>query len=207
MAEAVHHPSERAAAAIPGTVRSLRWIVVSLLVVSALTTLFLLPALDQAVTAGRLPKGVLVAPSVLLAVCVVSYGAYRFLLVRAGRYGAGKALVQVALLAIVVATVGGVSLDRYRAARRAGTDALDAAFGSADPVTRALAAEVVRYRPRAEAVAQADRLVALLDDASPEVRTQAHTSLVALLGRDLGEGPEAAARWRAALPVRDAAPR
>jgi hypothetical protein len=46
---------------------------------------------------------------------------------------------------------------------------------------------------------QAERLVALLGDPSPEVRRQAHSSLTALLGQDLGEGADAAERWRAAL--------
>lgn len=199
---------ERAGAPITATVRSLRWIVVALLVVSALTTLFLLPALDQAVGAGRLPDGVLVAPSVLLALCVVVYAAYRFLLVRAGRYGAGKALVQIAVLAIVVGIVGGASLDRYRAARAGGGPELSRALAAPDPVTRALAAEVVRHRPRSEALRHGDALVALLGDGSAEVRRQAHLSLVAIVGEDRGEGAESADRWRAALasPGRDHLP-
>ncbi|HQR30511.1 MAG TPA: HEAT repeat domain-containing protein, partial [Anaeromyxobacteraceae bacterium] len=42
------------------------------------------------------------------------------------------------------------------------------------------------------------RLVALVDDASPEVRRQARASLTALAGLDAGgDGEGAAERWRA----------
>jgi hypothetical protein len=198
---------ERAGAPITRTIRSLRWLVVALLVTSALATLFVLPALDQGVAAGRLPKAILVAPSVLLALCVAAYAAYRYLLVRAGQYGAGKALVQIGVLVLVVGIVGGASLDRYRAAQVAAPVDLGRALASADPATRALAAEVVRHRPRAEALPQATRLVALLEDPSSEVRTQAHRSLVALYGEDVGPGPEAAERWRVLLSGRDDLPR
>jgi HEAT repeat protein len=68
---------------------------------------------------------------------------------------------------------------------------------AADPALRALAAEVVRYRPRREGLAYAQRLVELLDDPSPEVQAQARISLTALAGKDVGGGgPAAAARWR-----------
>jgi hypothetical protein len=41
------------------------------------------------------------------------------------------------------------------------------------------------------------QLIELLEDPSPAVRREAHASLVALAGLDLGaEGPEAAERWR-----------
>jgi len=68
---------------------------------------------------------------------------------------------------------------------------------SSDPVVRAMAAELVRYRDREAAVRYVGRLIELLDDRSPEVRRQARASLAALAGRDVGgEGPTAAARWR-----------
>jgi hypothetical protein len=197
---------EGAGAQMTGTVRSLRWLVLGLLVTSALTALFVLPALDQAVADGRLPKAILFIPSVLLGVVVVAYAVHRYLLVRAGRYGAGKALVQLAILVLMVGIVGGASLDRYRVARTGAPVDLARALASADPVTRALAAEVVRHRPRGEALPYVERLVALLEDPSPEVRTQAHTSLVAIFGTDAGTGPDAPQRWRAALRARDDLP-
>lgn len=198
---------ERAGAPVAGPIRGLRWAVIALLVTSALATLFVLPALDSAVAAGRLPKAILVVPSVLLAAGVATFAAYRYLLVRAGQYGAGKALVQLGILVLVVGIVGGASLDRYRAAQVAAPVDLARALASADPATRALAAEVVRHRPRAVALPHAERLVTLLEDPSPEVRTQAHRSLVALYGDDVGVGPEAAKRWRAALRDRGESPR
>jgi hypothetical protein len=197
---------ERAGAPITGTVRSLRWLVLGLLVTSALTALFVLPALDQAVADGRLPKAILLIPAALLALVVVAYAVHRYLLVRAGRYGAGKALVQLGLLVLMVGIVGGASLDRYRAARVAAPVDLARALASTDPVTRALAAEVVRHRPRGEGLPHAERLVTLLEDPSSEVRTQAHRSLVSLLGTDAGGGPDAPQRWRAALRARDDLP-
>jgi hypothetical protein len=42
----------------------------------------------------------------------------------------------------------------------------------------------------------APELIALLGDRSPEVRRVAHESLVALVGTDLGDGPESAPHWR-----------
>jgi len=41
--------------------------------------------------------------------------------------------------------------------------------------------------------------VSLLEDPSPEVRRQAHATLVTIVGQDLGAGADAADRWRAAL--------
>ena len=65
---------------------------------------------------------------------------------------------------------------------------------------RALGAELARHRPREQALAVAPRLADLLDDPAPEVRRQAHAALVALAASDVGgEGPGAAARWRAWL--------
>jgi len=65
---------------------------------------------------------------------------------------------------------------------------------------RAFAAELARHRPRDEGRSLAPGLAALLDDPSPEVRRQAHASLVAIVGADAGgEGPGAAGRWRARL--------
>jgi HEAT repeat protein len=71
---------------------------------------------------------------------------------------------------------------------------------SEDDSVRALAAELARHRPRGEGERCAPALAELLDDPSSEVRRQAHASLVAILGSDLGgEGPGAPERWRAHL--------
>jgi hypothetical protein len=180
-------------------VRAARWVLFGLLLVSAALTLFGLPELQRAVAAGRWPPIALAVPPALLALFVAGYAAYRLVLVRAGRYGAGKALVQVAGMFLVVAVVAGIAL-RPGEGPPARRDFVPLAgpLASADPDVRALAAEVARYRSREQARAVAGRLVDLMDDPSVEVRRQAHAALVALAGSDAGgQGPGAAARWRA----------
>jgi hypothetical protein len=182
----------------PSGVRAARWILFALLIASAALTLFGLPELQRAVAAGRWPPLALAAGPALLAMFAVGYAAYRIVLVRAGRYPAGKALVRIAIMAAVVGVVAGI----VRAppdGHVPGQGAVDLSgpLLSSDPEVRALAAEVVRHRPRDQALAAAPRLVDLLEDRSPEVRRQARLSLVALAGRDVGgEGPGAVGRWR-----------
>ena len=183
----------------PRAVRAARWVLFGLLLASAALTLFGLPELQRAVAAGRWPPATLAAPPALLTIFVIGYAAYRIVLVRAGRYGAGKALVQVAVMFLVVAVVAGVALrpGEGPAVRRDGVP-LSRPLASADPDVRSLGAEVARYRPPEQTKAVAGRLVELLDDPAPEVRRQAHAALVALAGSDAGgDGPGAAARWRA----------
>ena len=65
---------------------------------------------------------------------------------------------------------------------------------------RALAAEVARHR--ADASRYGAALVTALEDEDPDVRLEAHRSLVAIAGMDLGspEAPGALKRWRARFP-------
>lgn len=184
----------------PAAVRSLRWILIALLFTSATLTLVGVPELARAVARGGWPRAALAVPPAILAVFIAGYAAYRFVLVRAGRYSAGKALVQVALMVLVLGVMAGVVVELAQASRaeRAAV-AVDLAgpLRSSDPEVRALAAELARHRPRESAVREVPRLIELLEDPSPEVRRQARGSLVALAGRDAGgEGPDAAARWR-----------
>jgi hypothetical protein len=183
----------------PRSVRVARWVLFGLLIVSAALTLFGLPELQRAVAAGRWPPIALALPPALLGVFIVGYAAYRIALVRAGRYGAGKALVQVAVMFLVLGVVAGVALvPADRTAPGQGPVDLARPLASADPDVRALAAELIPHRPREQALAAAPRLTELLDDPAPEVRRQAHAALVALAGADVGgDGPGAAARWRA----------
>jgi hypothetical protein len=184
-----------------------RWVLWALLLLSSTLTLFGLPELQREVSAGRWPPATLALPPALLAVFIVGYAAYRLALVRAGRYGAGKALVQVAVMFLVLGVVAGVALvPPDRAGPGQGPVDLARPLASTDPDVRALAAEIVRHRPREQALAAAARLAELVDDPAPEVRRQAHTSLVALAGEDVGgEGPGAAARWRAWVRAQQAA--
>jgi hypothetical protein len=182
----------------PRAVKAARWILFGLLLTSAALTLFGLPEMQRAVAQGRWPPAALAVPAGLLVLFAVSYAAYRIALVRAGRYPAGKALVRIALVAAAVGSAAGIVLAPPEAGAP-GEAAVDLSrpLVSADPDVRALAAEVVRHRPRREALAYADRLVELLDDPTPEVRKQARQSLVALAGKDLGgSGADATERWR-----------
>jgi hypothetical protein len=185
----------------PAILKAARWVLIVLLLVSAAVTLFGLPRLQRAIAEGRWPPATLAVPAALLGLFAVAYAGYRILLVRAGRYPAGKALVRIAVVAAVVGAAAGIVLVPPDS-RDPGESTVDLAgpLRSADPDVRALAAEVVRHRPRVQALAHGDRLVELLDDGSPEVRRQARLSLVSLAGKDAGgRGPDAAARWREQL--------
>jgi hypothetical protein len=182
----------------PKLVRVARWVLFGLLIVAATWTLVGLPELQREVAAGRWPRAALAGPPTVLALFLVGFAAYRLALVREGRAGAGKALVQVAVLFLVFAVVAGVALRPPERPAGQGAAPLARPLASNDPDIRALAAEVARYRPREEVRPVAGRLVELLDDPAPEVRRQAHAALVSLAGGDVGgEGPGAAARWRA----------
>lgn len=184
-------------APLAGLARALRIAVIALLAVSSLLTLVGLPELQRAVAGGRWPGAVLWVPPAFLAAFVVVYGAYRFVLVRSGRYPAGKALVRVGLLVLVVSVVAGIVLERGPVPAGSPVD-LARALRSSDADVRAMAAELVRHRPREAALLLAEPLAELTEDPSPEVRRQAHASLVAIAGADVGgEGPGAAERWRA----------
>jgi hypothetical protein len=99
------------------------------------------------------------------------------------------------------------SLERWRASGATPVLDLQRQLRSADPDARAMAAELVRHRAPDDARRYVPTLVALLGDRSAEVQRQARTSLVALAGEDAGgEGPEAAARWRAFWATRGIPP-
>ncbi len=179
----------------PPIVRTLRWVLFAVLAGSAALTLVGLPELQRAVADGRWPRAALALPPAFLAVFIVGYAGYRFVLVRAGRYPAGKALVQLGLMLLVLGVVAGLALDRSRVPAAQPVD-LGLALESPDATVRAMAAELLRYRPRPAALPHVEHLIDLLGDPAPEVRHQAHETLTALAGSDAGgEGPGAAERW------------
>jgi hypothetical protein len=177
-----------------------RWVLWALLLVAAISTVTFLPELQEAVAEGRWPRALLAVPPLLLGLFIAGYAAYRYELVREGRYPAGKAIVRVAVMLLVLGVVAGVALRPFDPSRAPGQApvSLDRALGSTDPFVRALGAEIAIHRPREQALAVAGRLADLLDDPAPEVRRQAHLALVTLAGSDVGgEGAGAAERWRA----------
>jgi len=178
--------------------RLLVYLLYVLLLASAAFTLTGVPVLEQAVREGRRPTAVLMVAPGLLALFVILFAAYRFALVRAGRYHAGKAFVQVGLMVLVLSLLLPSSLERYRSAGVSRPVDLSRQLASPDPEVRAVAAELARHRARPEALRYVPRLLALLEDVSPEVRRQARVTLVALAGRDAGgEGQGSSQRWRA----------
>ncbi len=176
--------SPNAVASGPRAVPRVRLLLYLLLLVAAAVTLFGAPPIEQAVREGRAPRLALVLAPGLLATFIALYAAYRFALVRAGRYDAGKAFVQVGLMVLVLMLALPGSLDRWRAAGTVRPVDLSGQMRSADPEARALAAELARYRERGDALRYVPRLVELLEDGSPEVRRQARASLQSISGTD-----------------------
>lgn len=184
-------------ASAPPLVRYARIVLYVLLLAAAGVTLLGEPALEQHVREGRAPRATLVIAPALLAAFIVLYALYRFALVRAGRYHAGKAFVQVGLMVLVLALAVPGSLERWHSAGAVRPVELSRHLRAPDSDARAMAAELVRHRDRAAALAYVPRLLELLEDPSPEVRRQARASLIALAGGDPGgEGPDATRRWR-----------
>jgi len=182
-----------------GLVRSMRWILWALLLAAVVATLEGPAFLREAARAGRIPTGIAAVPVALLAAFIVGYAIYRFTLVRAGRYPAGKAMVQLALMSLFLALMVRWTAEPVVAGQPDRPVDIGRALSSNEPEMRALAAEALRARPRDEARPHAERLMAMLSDPSPEVRRQAHATLVSLVGRDVGAEPGAVDRWRAAL--------
>jgi hypothetical protein len=184
-------------ASAPPIVRRARIVLYLLLLAAAGVTLFGAPVLEQSVREGKAPRVALIVAPALLATFIGLFAAYRFALVRSGRYHAGKAFVQVGLMVLVLTLALPGSLDRWRAAGTVRVVDLTRYLSAQDAEARALAAELARHRDRADALRYVPRLVQLLEDPSPEVRRQARASLAALAGTDPGgEGNEAARRWR-----------
>nr|WP_176064715.1 HEAT repeat domain-containing protein [Anaeromyxobacter diazotrophicus] len=185
-------------AAAPRLLRKARLALYVLLLAAAAVTLFGAPALEQAVREGRAPRAALILAPALLAAFIALFAAYRFTLVRAGRYLAGKAFVQVGLMVLVLTLALPGSLERWRSAGTVREVDLSRHLRAPDAEARALAAELARHRDPPDALRYVPRLIELLEDGSPEVRRQARASLVALAGQDAGgEGAEAVPKWRA----------
>ncbi len=188
----------RPRAALPGAIGALRWVLLALLIAAAAAALLGLPRAFQAEGTSALR----LVPVALLVLFVGGYAAYRFALVRAGRYPAGKALVRVGLMVLLLGVVANIALERAPPPPAGPGLDLSGPLASADPSLRALAAEVARVRPRPEGLRHAARLAALAEDPAPEVRREARATLGALVDGDGGEGAGATARWLELLRAR-----
>jgi hypothetical protein len=192
-----HAPS--GSAELPRRRRFLVYGLYLLLLASAVLTLTGLPALEQAVREGRRARMTLMVAPALLGLFIALFAYYRYRRVQTGRYGAGKAFVQVGLMVIILTFLLPQSFERYRSAGLVASVDLGSHLTSPDPEERALAAELARFRPRSDALRHVPRLLVLLDDSAPEVRLQAHDTLVALAdGQDPGgQGEGSRERWSA----------
>ena len=139
---------------------------------------------------GMIPHSLELAAPVLFLAFLLGFSLYRLRLVQARKYPAFKAFFQVgaALLFFTLLLPGAKS--PYQGPGRG----LDDLLSDSDPAVRAMAAELVGYRP--DGASHAARLVAALQDPDPQVRAQAHRSLVRLNGTDLGS-PESSGGLRA----------
>lgn len=136
------------------------------------------------------PKLEVAAPWVFLAFAI-GFAAYRLALVRAKKYPAAKALFQIGATVLFFMLLLPSSKGRFAEP----ADPLEVLLVDRNPEVRALAAEVSRHRMDGEKYLP--RLAQALRDPSPEVRREAHRSLVALTGVDLGppEDERAVEAW------------
>ena len=146
---------------------------------------------------GRLPLQVQRVTPFVFGTFVALFAAYRFVLVRSRKYPSFKAFYQVGLAVVVFLLLLPSARASYGSLPGPG---LAADLSDSNARVRALAAEVVRHRP--DAARYASSLVTALEDEDPEVRVQAHRSLVQVAGVDLGspEVPGAIQRWRERFP-------
>jgi hypothetical protein len=146
---------------------------------------------------GRLPGDVERITPFVFGAFVALFAGYRFGLVYLRKYPGFKAFFQVGLAVVVFLLLLPSARASFGPRLSPG---LAADFVDMNPRVRALAAEVARYRP--DAARYAPRLVTALEDEDPEVRVQAHRSLVQIAGDDLGapESPGGLKRWRERFP-------
>ena len=146
---------------------------------------------------GRLPGEVERVTPFVFGAFVALFAAYRFVLVRSRKYPSFKAFYQVGLAVVVFLLLLPAARAGYVPPPGQG---LQADLQDNNARVRALAAEVARYRP--DAARYAPALVTALEDDDPEVRLQAHRSLVQIAGVDLG-APKvdgAIQRWKERFP-------
>lgn len=144
---------------------------------------------------GAAPLRISVAAPWVFLGFVAVFAFYRIGLVRAGRYPASKAFVQVGAGLLFFMLL----LPQWQHTFRRHESTTAELLADPNPKVRALAAEVVRYHHDLRA---AHLLAEALGDPDPAVRDEAHRSLVALSGMDLGppEDPKAVEAWRARFP-------
>lgn len=121
---------------------------------------------------------------------------YRLGLVRARKYPASKAFFQIGAGVLLFTLMLPGARQRFAPP----ADPLVGLLADANPEVRVAAAELARHREGGAHYLSS--LARALDDADPRVRAEAHRSLVALTGSDLGspEAPGGTKAWRERYP-------
>ena len=135
------------------------------------------------------------APWLFLAFAAL-FSTYRWVLIQRRKYPAFKGLFQIGVAVLFFMLLSPwANLPQEPA-----VDRVARLLGDSRPEVRALAAEVAGSR--ADGIRYGSRLVRGLKDPDPEVRDQAHRSLVRLAGTDLGPPNEPAAveAWTQRFP-------
>ncbi len=148
MVDSRHVEQAASAGRRPVAVRDLRWILFALLLAASAAALIGLPRAE----AGGWSTWLRLVPVMLLVLFIGGYATYRYTLVRAGHYSAGKALVRVGVMVLLIGVIACIALERAPAPPAGPGVDLAGPLESPDAAVRALAAEVVRTRPPAEAL-------------------------------------------------------
>jgi HEAT repeat protein len=142
---------------------------------------------------GIVPHSLQLAALALFLAFLVGFSLYRLRLVQARKYPAFKAFFQVGVGLLFLTLLLPGANNPYEAGERGVPELLS----DSDPAVRAMAAEVVGYRPDGSRYGAS--LVGVLRDPDPRVREQAHRSLIRLNGKDLGppDDEQAVRAWGA----------
>lgn len=136
---------------------------------------------------GRLPGHLATAAPWIFLLFVACFALYRLSLMRLGKYPAFKGFFQIGAALLFFTLLLPRAQHRYETPG----GELETYLHDGDARLRKLAAEVARHRGEGRGLVPA--LVAVLEDPDPAVRIEAHRSLVAITGEDLGDPGDARA--------------
>lgn len=148
---------------------------------------------------GGLPTALDRAAPILFLLFLAVFSFYRFGLMRARKYPVMKGFFQIGA-GILFFMLLLPHAELHEEPAPTAPLRLESALHDSNSRVRELAAELARYRPGGERYAP--QLVRALEDPDARVRQEAHASLVALTGVDLGGpgNPDAVKAWRKRFP-------
>lgn len=170
--------------ALPGEIKPLRIVLYVFLLLSAVSALFLEPALAGAVQRGAVSSAWMFLPLGLYAVFFAIYAVDRWFLVKRRAYPGGRAFFQIAFgvvfgLLLLPSTIGD-----WEAHRPVGTARL---LSHPDAEVRMVAVEALGFRGASKE--RAELVVKRLDDRDPRVVEAAWTVLERWSGKDPSDKP------------------